>query len=258
MSNREAGQLVAGDRTYRHVVIVDPDATALAQMVRPLRDAGYQTTAVLTFEEARRQMNLICPICSWRRHGSASTTVFIWWCAESVSIGRCGRSESDRPDPALERDALRLGAAFVITPIPATALVAVVAAMIGPALPAPVDAVQVEREDAAQAALVDAVHAAPVDAVPAAPVDAVQAALVEAAQAAPVEEVQAALMDAVHAAPVDAVPAAPVDVVQAALVDAAQAAFVDEVRAAPVLAVQAVLDDAVQGLPVDAGAGPTL
>jgi DNA-binding response OmpR family regulator len=121
---------VVCDRTYRHVVIVDPDPSALAQMMRALRAAGYQTTAALTFEEARQQIQMDPPdlLLAHARLGRYNG-LHLALAAERRDMKTI--ITSALADPALEREVVGFGAAFLVKPIPEESLVAVVTSLVG-------------------------------------------------------------------------------------------------------------------------------
>jgi DNA-binding response OmpR family regulator len=120
------------------VLIVERDQAALSAMVRTLRGAGYQTTGVATFEEARHQIEvdpprlLVTDARLERHHG-----LHLAFIARAQMRRFHAVIVGERGDPILEAEAIRAGASFVIKPLSLDALVALVGVLTGelPVLP---------------------------------------------------------------------------------------------------------------------------
>lgn len=104
----------------------------LSAWVKALRQAGYHTAGVSTFEEAKRQLMLDPPniLITGARLGAYN----------GLHLVHLGRAESPRfqaviigeaPDAVLERDAIQAGAAFLVEPVSGAGLVAVVTVLVG-------------------------------------------------------------------------------------------------------------------------------
>lgn len=114
-------------KDYCLVLIVDPDDAALCAMVRTSREAGYQTTGVATFEEAKRQIKLdrVDVLITQARLGPYNGI-------QLVLLGLVENPRlhalilSDRPDPVMERETVSIGAAFVVGPLLSDALLSII------------------------------------------------------------------------------------------------------------------------------------
>lgn len=126
------GVFVSGERSYRVVVAVEPEPNVLSQWVKALRGAGYQTTGVCTFEDAKRQITIESPdILIANARLGAHHGLHLVHLARRESPDFQAVIIGDPSDVVLEQEAAHIGALFLPAPVSGAGLLSVVALLIG-------------------------------------------------------------------------------------------------------------------------------
>lgn len=121
---------------YALVLVVETHDERLAETLKSLRRAGFAAVGVRTFEHAREQIAIDPPmvLVTEARLGSYSG-LHLAYLARQRQTACQVVILGDLPDSSLERDALQAGAVVLARPLPAAALPAMLAMLIGSAAP---------------------------------------------------------------------------------------------------------------------------
>jgi DNA-binding NtrC family response regulator len=109
------------------VLVVDHHPVVLANMIAPLRDAGYDVAATTSFEEARQRLTMRPPnllIASSRLGGFNGLHLVM--CGYVRRPGMSAIVTTPAEDPMLEAEASAFGASCVVAPASRAQLLAVV------------------------------------------------------------------------------------------------------------------------------------
>ncbi len=118
--------------SYPLVLIVEPVAGTLSDMIKVLRRAGYHTAGTSTFERAREQIQIDPPrvLLTGARLG-AYNGLHLALLAQQRRADCQAIILTPVPDPVLEREVHGLGAVCVVSPLSAEALCPLLETLLG-------------------------------------------------------------------------------------------------------------------------------